>query len=220
MPGPARTGSVSPVSSARSISLAPSTISPSAGMRPPGTHADQIARAQIGHGDRHARLPSSSSVARGTSSAAARRPPSGRWRGCGGPGSARPAGRSTASQPRRNRRGGRTCAVSKTRDRARPGSAPARSARPSRAAAPAASAQALAKKGWPGRRPPSAGRWRRRSSGTGRAWHASAPDQTATDRSMTFIIAKPDTPSRINRSRPARSVSVAATASGSSSCAS
>ena len=49
---------------------------------------------------------------------------------------------------------------------------------------------------------------------------ASAPDQTATDRIMMFIIAKPDTPIRISRSRPTRSAVVAARAPGSSSCAS
>ncbi len=48
----------------------------------------------------------------------------------------------------------------------------------------------------------------------------SAPDQTATDRSMTFIIAKNATASRIKRSRPARSAAVVASTPGSSSCAS
>ena len=38
---------------------------------------------------------------------------------------------------------------------------------------------------------------------------ASAPDQTDTDRSITFIDAKPATAMRIRRSRPARSVAVA-----------
>jgi hypothetical protein len=46
------------------------------------------------------------------------------------------------------------------------------------------------------------------------------PDQTATDRSMTFIIEKPATPSRISSSRPCRSVSVADSRPASSSCAS
>ena len=49
---------------------------------------------------------------------------------------------------------------------------------------------------------------------------SSAPDQTATDSSMTFIIAKPDTPSRSSRSRPCASLSPDDRASLSSSCAS
>ena len=48
---------------------------------------------------------------------------------------------------------------------------------------------------------------------------SSAPDQTAKDSSMTFIIANPATPSRISRSRPARSVAVVDRRPGSSSCA-
>ena len=48
----------------------------------------------------------------------------------------------------------------------------------------------------------------------------SAPDQTATDNSITFIAANPATASRISRSRPALSVSVARKAVASSSCAS
>ena len=47
-----------------------------------------------------------------------------------------------------------------------------------------------------------------------------APDQTATDSSMTFIMLNPATPSRISRSRPCLSVSVALSRPGSSSCAS
>ena len=48
---------------------------------------------------------------------------------------------------------------------------------------------------------------------------SSAPDQTAKDRIMTFIIAKAATPSRISNSRPARSVAVVDRRPGSSSCA-
>ena len=48
----------------------------------------------------------------------------------------------------------------------------------------------------------------------------SAPDQTATDKSMMFIMAKPATPSRISNSRPWRSVSVMDRVPASSSCAS
>ena len=38
---------------------------------------------------------------------------------------------------------------------------------------------------------------------------SSAPDQTDTDKSMTFMLANPATASRIKRSRPARSLAVA-----------
>ncbi|EKD61047.1 MAG: hypothetical protein ACD_54C00424G0004 [uncultured bacterium] len=48
----------------------------------------------------------------------------------------------------------------------------------------------------------------------------SAPDHTATDNSITFIIEKNATPSRISRSRPCLSVSVALNSPASSSCAS
>ena len=46
---------------------------------------------------------------------------------------------------------------------------------------------------------------------------ALAPDQTATENSMTFIIAKPDTAMRVSRARPRVSVSTAAISSASSS---
>ncbi len=49
---------------------------------------------------------------------------------------------------------------------------------------------------------------------------SAAPDQTATDSSITFIIAKPATPSRISSSRPVRSTCVPASVAASSSCAS
>ncbi len=47
-----------------------------------------------------------------------------------------------------------------------------------------------------------------------------APDQTDTDNNITFIIANPATARRINKSRPALSVLVAAIVPASSSCAS
>ena len=47
-----------------------------------------------------------------------------------------------------------------------------------------------------------------------------APDQTATDSSMTFIAAKPATPMRASRSRPSASVRVASSAALSSGRAS
>ena len=47
-----------------------------------------------------------------------------------------------------------------------------------------------------------------------------APDQTAIDRSMTFIAAKPATPMRARRSRPSASVRVASSAALSSGRAS
>ena len=68
-------------------------------------------------------------------------------------------------------------------------------------------AQALRKKGWP----------EKATVGTAMIaeirWNRSrvasvAPDQTATDSSMMFIMLNPATPSRISRSRPCRSVSV------------
>jgi len=49
---------------------------------------------------------------------------------------------------------------------------------------------------------------------------SSAPAQTETESSITFIAAKPATASRISRSRPARSVAVALSVPASSSCAS
>ena len=76
--------------------------------------------------------------------------------------------------------------------------------------------QAEAKKGWP----------TKTTVGSAMAaeiqWNmsrvaASAPDQTAIDKSMMFIIAKPATPIRIKRSRPRLSVSVAESMPGSSS---
>ena len=47
-----------------------------------------------------------------------------------------------------------------------------------------------------------------------------APDQTATDRIMMFIIAKPATPMRIRMSRPCLSAAVELRTEASSSCAS
>ena len=49
---------------------------------------------------------------------------------------------------------------------------------------------------------------------------SAAPDHTATDNSMMFIIAKPATPRRISNSRPAFSVAVVDRMLASSSCAS
>ncbi len=78
--------------------------------------------------------------------------------------------------------------------------------------------QAETKKGWPAKASVGSAmaaeiQWKRSRVA------ASAPDQTATDRSMMFIIAKPATPSRIRRSRPRLSVSVTDRRPGSSSCA-
>ncbi len=49
---------------------------------------------------------------------------------------------------------------------------------------------------------------------------SAAPDQTDTDKSMTFMLAKPATASRISNSRPARSLAVAFRVPASNSCAS
>ncbi len=48
---------------------------------------------------------------------------------------------------------------------------------------------------------------------------SAAPDQTDTDNSMTFIMAKPATASRTSKARPAVSVAVLDSIPASSSCA-
>ena len=80
-------------------------------------------------------------------------------------------------------------------------------------------AQALRKNGWPekaivGRAIAAESQWKRSRVAS------AAPDQTDTDKSITFMLAKPATASRISSSRPARSFAVALSVPGSSSCAS
>ena len=186
-----RPAGVSPVSSERSISLVPSATTPSTGIRPPGRTRTRSPDRQLGHGT--VLLARRRPAARRAAPPArpAPRPRSGRWRGCGDRDSGPPAGRRSARSPRRNRRVRRHAPSRRATCRAasRIASVIGTSmfSRPPRSAA-----QALRKKGWP----------EKAMAGSAIAaeiqWNMSrvasaAPDQTATDSSMTFIAAKPAT---------------------------
>ena len=131
-------------------------------------------------------------------------PPTAPRRGCGGRGSARPAGRRSATGRveigvlRRNGSSRRATAPTASRIASEIGTSMLSRRDPQRATRRAE--ERLARR-----------RHRRQAIAAEIQWNrsrvaSSAPDQTATDSSITFIIAKTATASRISRSRPCRSV--------------